>query len=186
MTKAMEVAPLPRETDIRLAIVGLGYVGLPLALAFSREVDTLGFDIDAGRAQEIVVMYAGRIVEKAPTRTLFADMKMPYTEALLSAIPKLADPPHTRLAAIGGRPPDLVNPPEGCPFAPRCPYVRERCLTELPALTPVDGDDTHLFACHYPVDSPETIEIKDRLTAQGLLISSPPPGSASDGAQDGR
>ena len=140
----------------------------------------------AGRAQEIVVMYAGRIVEKAPTRTLFADMKMPYTEALLSAIPKLADPPHTRLAAIGGRPPDLVNPPEGCPFAPRCPYVRERCLTELPALTPVDGDDTHLFACHYPVDSPETIEIKDRLTAQGLLISSPPPGSASDGAQDGR
>ena len=53
MTKAMEVAPLPRETDIRLAIVGLGYVGLPLALAFSREVDTLGFDIDAGRVEEL-------------------------------------------------------------------------------------------------------------------------------------
>lgn len=53
MTKAMEVASLPRETDIRLAIVGLGYVGLPLALAFSREVDTLGFDIDAGRVEEL-------------------------------------------------------------------------------------------------------------------------------------
>ncbi len=138
----------------------------------------------AGRADEIAVMYAGRIVEKAPTASLFADMKMPYTEALLSAIPKLADPPHTRLAAIGGRPPDLVNPPPGCPFAPRCPYARERCTTEPPELTAVDGDDSHLFACHYPVDSPETIEIKDRLVAQGLLATSPPPGSA-DGAGPG-
>ncbi|MFV0317502.1 MAG: ABC transporter ATP-binding protein [Microthrixaceae bacterium] len=129
----------------------------------------------AGRADEIAVMYAGRIVEKAPTATLFANMKMPYTEALLAAIPKLGNPPHTRLAAIGGRPPDLVNPPAGCPFAPRCPYARERCHSELPTLAPVDGDDSHSFACHYPVDSPETIEIKDRLAAQGLLASSPPP-----------
>ena len=77
----------------------------------------------AGRAHDIAVMYAGRIVEKAPTATLFSQMRMPYTEALLSAIPKLTDASHTRLSAIGGRPPDLVNPPVGCPFSPRCPYA---------------------------------------------------------------
>ena len=71
----------------------------------------------AGRADEIAVMYAGRIVEKAPTRSLFTRMAMPYTEALLNSIPRLSDPSHTRLDAIGGAPPDLVSPPPGC--APR-------------------------------------------------------------------
>ena len=55
---------------------------------------------------------------------------MPYTEALLESIPKLDDPSHTRLRAIAGRPPDLINPPKGCRFSPRCPYVQDRCLTE--------------------------------------------------------
>ena len=127
----------------------------------------------AGRADQIAVMYAGRIVEQAPTRSLFADMKMPYTEALLSAIPKLGDPPHTRLAAIGGRPPDLVNPPAGCPFAPRCPYARDRCREERPELRAVAGDPEHLFACHYPVDSPETLETKDRLAVEALMAGAP-------------
>jgi peptide/nickel transport system ATP-binding protein len=129
----------------------------------------------AGRAHDIAVMYAGRIVEKASTRSLFASMKMPYTEALLAAIPKLTDPPHTRLTAIGGRPPDLVNPPPGCSFASRCPYARDRCQTERPELRPVEGDPTHLFACHYPVDSPETLEIKDRMMAEGMMATAPPP-----------
>jgi peptide/nickel transport system ATP-binding protein len=66
-------------------------------------------------------MYAGRIVERAPTRALFANLRMPYTEALLAAIPKLEMPSHTRLTAIGGRPPDLVNPPEGCGFSAPLP-----------------------------------------------------------------
>ncbi len=152
----------------------------------------------AGRAHEIVVMYAGRIVERAPTRTLFAGMKMPYTEALLSAIPKLANPSHTRLAAIGGMPPDLVSPPQGCPFAPRCPYVRQKCLDERPPLSPVAGDPEHLFACHYPVDSPETLEIKERLAVDAMMSSAPRsvvdpqvPGStgapaAEQGDDDGR
>ncbi|MCP4436199.1 MAG: ABC transporter ATP-binding protein [Actinomycetia bacterium] len=131
----------------------------------------------AGRAHDIAVMYAGRIVETAPTTRLFADMKMPYTEALLSAIPKLTDAPHTRLAAIGGRPPDLVNPPKGCSFAPRCPYARELCHTEKPELRAVDGDPSHLFACHYPVDSQETLEIKDHMAASDMLAASPPPDS---------
>ena len=128
----------------------------------------------ASRAQEIAVMYAGRIVERAPTATLFADVRMPYTEALLSAIPKLSDPSHTRLVAIGGRPPDLVDPPKGCPFSPRCPYARERCHEETPTLQETPGSPGHLFACFYPVGSPETLEIKDRLEAQRLLANRPP------------
>ncbi|MCO5319144.1 MAG: ABC transporter ATP-binding protein [Microthrixaceae bacterium] len=140
----------------------------------------------AGRAHEIAVMYAGRVVERAPTAELFANMKMPYTEALLAAIPKLADPPHTRLAAIGGLPPDLVDPPPGCPFAPRCPYARERCHRERPELVAVDGNPEHQYACHYPVDSPETIEIKDRMIAQQMIEDpsapvSPPVIGGSDG-----
>ena len=67
----------------------------------------------AGHTDEIVVMYGGRMVEKAPTKTLFADMKMPYTKSLMRSIPKLEDPSHTRLFTIPGRPPDLVNPPTG-------------------------------------------------------------------------
>jgi peptide/nickel transport system ATP-binding protein len=110
----------------------------------------------AGRTDDIAVMYAGKIVEKAPTRTLFTEMRMPYTEALIKSIPKLQQPSHTRLLAITGRPPDLVNPPAGCNFAPRCPYAQERCLEEEP---PLLSDSTvspgHEFACWYPVGSPE-------------------------------
>ena len=79
----------------------------------------------AGRTDDIAVMYAGRFVEKAPTRSLFSAVRHPYTEALLKSIPKLAQPSHTRLDAIGGRPPDLVSPPPGCKFAPRCPYAQD-------------------------------------------------------------
>jgi oligopeptide/dipeptide ABC transporter ATP-binding protein len=111
----------------------------------------------AGHTDRVVVMYAGRVVERAPTATLFADVRMPYTEALLDSIPPLAAPPHTRLRAIPGRPPDLVDPPGGCPFAPRCPYARERCHAEAPPL--VDGGDPeHQYACWYPVGSPEYLE----------------------------
>jgi len=128
----------------------------------------------AGRADEIAVMYAGRIVEKAATKVLFREMRMPYTEALLNAIPKLGDPSHTRLAAIGGRPPDLVDPPKGCPFSPRCPYARERCHEERPELTPSESNPDHLYACFYPVGSPETEEIRVRIQAQRLIDSAPP------------
>jgi len=74
----------------------------------------------AGRTDEVAVMYAGRVVERAPTRTLFANMRMPYTAALLAAIPRLDAPPHTRLPAIVGRPPDPTRPLQGCSFSPRC------------------------------------------------------------------
>jgi peptide/nickel transport system ATP-binding protein len=117
----------------------------------------------AGHTDEIAVMYGGKLVEKASTTRLFAAMKMPYTEALLASIPKMADASHTRLAVIPGRPPDLVNPPKGCRFAPRCPYAREKCISEEPPLTVTDDDPTHSFACWFPVGSPEYHESRERL-----------------------
>jgi len=107
----------------------------------------------AGRADEIMVMYAGKVVEQAPTDDLFANMKMPYTEALFESIPKIEQPSHTRLRTIAGRPPNLVNPLPGCRFAPRCPYVRDRCWVEEPPLRPAERPG-HVFACWYPVGSP--------------------------------
>jgi peptide/nickel transport system ATP-binding protein len=95
-------------------------------------------------------MYAGRVVERAPTATLFADLKMPYTEALLQSIPTLAEPPHTRQRTIPGRPPDPIAPPPGCPFAPRCRYARDRCHAEAPPLVAAETPD-HEYACWYPV-----------------------------------
>ena len=108
----------------------------------------------AGRTDEIIVMYAGRIVEKAQTYDLFHDMKMPYTEALLKSIPRVTNKSHTRLQAIGGRPPDLVNLPTGCKFAPRCPYVQDKCKEEEPPLMPA-ADPGHEFRCWFPVGTPE-------------------------------
>ena len=116
----------------------------------------------AGHTDEIAVMYGGRVVEKAPTKSLFADMKMPYTKALLDSIPRLEDPSHTRMTAIPGRPPDLVKPPPGCRFAPRCAYARERCLVEEPPLIAAERPD-HLYACWYPVGSPEFRERDEEL-----------------------
>ena len=105
----------------------------------------------AGRTDEIMVMYAGQAVEMAPTDKLFTDMKHPYTEALFRSIPKLSDPSHTRLESIPGRPPNLINPPVGCRFAPRCVYADAKCHAELPPLTPVPGVPDHLFRCWKPV-----------------------------------
>ena len=116
----------------------------------------------AGHTDDIGVMYGGKLVEMAPTAELFANMKMPYTEALLQSIPKLADKSHTRLNVISGRPPDLVNPPVGCRFSPRCPYVQERCRDEEPPLIATVEDPRHTYACWYPVGSPQYNETKER------------------------
>ena len=104
----------------------------------------------AGRTDEVAVMYAGRIVERAPTRTLFKHMRCPYTQALMAAIPKLNAPPHTRLAAIAGTPPDPMRPGPGCAFEPRCRYAAERCRSEAPRLT---GPEEHQYACWFPLDA---------------------------------
>jgi oligopeptide/dipeptide ABC transporter ATP-binding protein len=96
-------------------------------------------------------MYAGRIVERAPTRRLFERVHMPYTEALMRSIPRLAAPSHTPLQVIPGRPPDLSIARQGCSFAPRCSYATERCYADEPPLVPVPGSPGHLAACWYPL-----------------------------------
>jgi peptide/nickel transport system ATP-binding protein len=107
----------------------------------------------AGRADRVAVMYAGRIVENAPTRVLFANPRHPYTEALFEALPeKAADGSAVkRLYNIPGQPPDLTVPPPGCKFAPRCRYAQDACRAAEPELT--DAGGAHLYRCFFPVGS---------------------------------
>jgi len=121
----------------------------------------------AGRTDEIAVMYAGQIVEKAPTTTLFANVRMPYTEALLKSIPKLEQASHTRLQIIGGRPPDLVSPPPGCRFAPRCPYAQPKCHAEAPPLIEAETPG-HEFRCWFPVGTQAGHDALERNLEQHL------------------
>ncbi|WP_038383905.1 ABC transporter ATP-binding protein [Bradyrhizobium elkanii] len=104
----------------------------------------------AGRTDEVAVMYAGRVVERAPTPALFKQMRMPYTEALLAVLPRLDVAPHTPLPAISGRPPDPTRPLRGCSFSPRCRYSAERCGTEKPQLSRAETPE-HLYACFHPI-----------------------------------
>ncbi|MFM8236825.1 MAG: ABC transporter ATP-binding protein [Actinomycetota bacterium] len=121
----------------------------------------------AGRTDEIAVMYAGRIVERAPTPVLFRETRHPYTEALMKSIPRLDQPSHTRLDAISGRPPDLVNLPTGCRFAARCPYAQPKCVAEDPEL--VAGDTSgHLYRCFFPVGTPAGTDALERNVQAGV------------------
>jgi len=90
----------------------------------------------ADRTHRYLVMYAGRIIESGPSDALFDPaVRHPYTGALLRSIPRLGTPPHTRLEAIEGRPPDLVELQVGCSFAPRCPSCRpETCGAQMPGI----------------------------------------------------
>ncbi len=110
----------------------------------------------AGLAEEIIVMYAGQIVEQATVEDLFANPQHPYTEALLASIPPLDRVGHARLANIPGMPPDLVHPPEGCRFQPRCKECCQLCLPIDPVLVPYGGGvPGHLVACHAYRDARE-------------------------------
>ncbi|TDD49816.1 dipeptide/oligopeptide/nickel ABC transporter permease/ATP-binding protein [Nonomuraea terrae] len=108
-------------------------------------------------ADEVIVMYAGKVVERGPAAEVFRRPRMPYTQALLQAAPRLSDPVHHRLREIPGRPPDLVDLPPGCSFRPRCAYAQDRCGQEAPPLVgvalangaPVNGSG-HQYACWYP------------------------------------
>jgi peptide/nickel transport system ATP-binding protein len=97
-------------------------------------------------ANEIIVMYAGRVVERAPKRQLFYDPQMPYTWGLLGSIPRLDRPKQERLHSIKGMPPSLINAPEGCRFRPRCPHAFDKCAEEPELLNRVDDHD-HLDRC---------------------------------------
>ena len=116
-------------------------------LGMALVIVTHDLGVIARSAEEVAVMYAGRVVERAPTAVLFEAPEHPYTWGLLQSIPRLDTPRGERLVAIEGRPPSLLTPPSGCSFHPRCPYVRERHTRVEPSLEPVPGEAEHEVAC---------------------------------------
>jgi peptide/nickel transport system ATP-binding protein len=98
-------------------------------------------------ADEICVMYAGRIVERASALDIFSAPQHPYTWGLLKSIPRLDSPRGEELIPISGRPPSLIHRPSGCHFHPRCPYVQESHKTTDPKLEPLPTDPAHKVAC---------------------------------------
>ena len=115
----------------------------------------------AGRTDETLVMYAGKVVEQAPTAEIFDNTQHPYTEALMRSIPRTSQASHTPLAAITGRPPVATHLPAGCAFSLRCPYVQPKCHEEDPPLVSI-GTSGHKSACWYPVGSEENREAYER------------------------
>lgn len=103
----------------------------------------------AGTCQHVKVMYAGHIVESAPVSQIFQTPAHPYTVGLLRSIPRLDEKRGSNLIPIGGQPPDLSKDIIGCPYAPRCPKVQDRCRQERPELKPV-GRGEQVAACFYP------------------------------------
>ena len=107
----------------------------------------------AGMAQTINVMYAGHIVERSETDELYGRPRHPYTVGLLQSIPRLDERGRGELVPIQGQPPDLSREIPGCPFAPRCFNVQDRCRQEMPPLERApDAADGHEVACWYPAE----------------------------------
>jgi oligopeptide/dipeptide ABC transporter ATP-binding protein len=115
----------------------------------------------AGMADRVLVMYAGRAVEVGGVDDVFYRPRMPYTVGLLNSLPRLDVEGRHRLTPIIGTPPSLLNPPAGCPFAPRCPMQIAACHASEPDLVRVDGHDLHWAAC---IRSQELVG-KDRFEA---------------------
>jgi peptide/nickel transport system ATP-binding protein len=120
----------------------------------------------ARRASHILVMYGGQVVEAGLTTALFRETRHPYTSSLLASMPRLEHSSHTRLAAIPGRPVDVIDPKPGCRFAPRCRHAQPRCLTEDPMLLqgPKPG---HRYRCFYPIGTAEGEEALEENVAKG-------------------
>ncbi len=100
-------------------------------------------------ADRVAVMYAGFVVEEAPVRTLFSSPQHPYTVGLLDSVPRMDGEETEALSGIEGKPPDMLASPHGCPFAPRCSYVFDRCWEENPNLAPVNYG--HSTACWWDI-----------------------------------
>lgn len=110
---------------------------------------THDFGVVSQFADDIFVMYAGRCVEYSPKRELLVAPRHPYTVGLLRSVPLLEARRTKRLKSIPGFPPDMANPPKGCPFAVRCEWAQPKCFEEQPELTHITDD--RLVACHYPL-----------------------------------
>ena len=119
---------------------------------------THNLGIVARYADRVNVMYAARLIEQGPAEKIFGRPSHPYTRGLLAAVPRLDQPRRKRLATIEGAPPNLLSPPEGCRFSPRCPYSDERCGT-VPGHTVVEDD--HSAACHRLGEIADPVETGD-------------------------
>ena len=118
-------------------------------LGMAMVIVTHDLGVVAGHTDKIAVMYGGEIVEMASTPDLFANTKMPYTEALMESIPRLDRKSGDRLPTIPGSPPDPIAARTGCGFAPRCRYATDKCRTEHPELT--DAGNGHMYRCFFPI-----------------------------------
>jgi len=121
------------DVTIQAQIVDL-VLGLKDQLGMAIIWITHDLGVVAGLADRVIVMYAGRIVEEAEVHELYSDPHHPYTIGLLRSVPRLDLGKNKRLIPIDGLPPDLVDYPEGCPFAPRCEYRTEQCVAETPQI----------------------------------------------------
>lgn len=120
---------------------------------------THSMGVVAGMADRVQVMYAGSIVETASTEEIFANPRHPYTVGLMQSIPRLDARDQAPLQPIRGLPPELIDQPEACPFAPRCQYARSACLEARPGLLPVSAG--HSSACWFweEVSSARSVEL---------------------------
>jgi oligopeptide/dipeptide ABC transporter ATP-binding protein len=141
------------DVTVQAAILDL-LVELQQETEMSMILITHDLGVVAGRTHETAVMYAGKIVEHSSTSELFNGMRMPYTRALMEAIPHLSNRPHTVLKAINGQPPDLAHLPTGCRFAPRCRKMRDLCTQREPELRDINNCG-HRLACWYPLNRKE-------------------------------
>ncbi|MGH2387282.1 MAG: ABC transporter ATP-binding protein [Chloroflexota bacterium] len=101
----------------------------------------------AGMCDRIVVLYGGRVLETGTVDEIFKAPRQPYTQGLLRSIPRMDQPRGELLQPIPGSPPDMLHPPKGCPFMPRCPLAVERCVAEMPPLVRIGDSPTHEAAC---------------------------------------
>ncbi|MCS7367554.1 MAG: ABC transporter ATP-binding protein [archaeon YNP-WB-062] len=108
---------------------------------------THDLSIIAETCNKVAIMYAGKIVEYADTKRIFREPQHPYTRGLIGAFPSIKGP-RRKLISIPGTPPDLLNPPSGCRFHPRCPYTNDKCKSMEPELKDLGGG--HYVACHMP------------------------------------
>ena len=122
----------------------------------------------AGAADKVAVMYAGRFVEYASVDEVFEHSRMPYTLGLLGAIPSVEGGQDT-LVPIPGTPPSLVNPPDGCPFTPRCRYAIDMCNSVEPDLVPASEGSNHWAACHRS----DELDDLETFRAQSLVVEEP-------------
>ncbi len=124
----LEIQKLQKETGISMVLI------------------THDVSVVAEISNKVAVMYAGKIVEKGGTVEVFKHYAHPYTEGLMASFPTIVGEKR-RLASIPGSPPDLVNPPKGCRFHPRCPYAKDICMEQEPPM--IEISPGHFTACHF-------------------------------------